>query len=536
MKKAVLFCLLAALAAPVAAQTNQTLSPGDVAFVGFNAVNPDQLAFVTLVDLVAGAQVVITDKGWQASTDALRPGEGEATWTADAVVPAGTVIIITNDGAYAASQGTVTSEGGLQLATDGDQLIAYQGEEDAPAFLYGLNSEGADGIWQDDATSANDSALPPGLQNGTTALALEEIDNAVYTGPTSGTRAELLAAISNAANWAGDNTERQTMPTGSFDVTDAGPVLATLAEARDTEGILLTTKGVVTRAKGGTARIQDATAGLTLRQTSGAFFDAVSEGSVGAGDSLVVSGIVSEVDGLKVVEGEGLQDFEVTSRDNALPEPQEVPLEELIKIPLGETVPFGEMLESELIRVTIMLGTDDDTFQAGTAYAISDENVEAGMVDLYIPPADETDLEGQGIPGDQFIFTGVLGQSDEGSDGPGYRLVAIETTDLEAVSTDVAEDETLPDVFTLHGTYPNPFNPSATLRFDLSEPAQVSVYVFDLMGREVLALGEQAMAAGAGHTLLLDGSRLGSGTYLYRVTAQAGRRTQARLGTMTLVK
>ena len=536
MKKAVLLCLLACLAAPVAAQTNQTLNPGDVAFVGFNAVNPDQLAFVALVDLVAGAQVVITDKGWQASADVLRPGEGEAIWTADAAVPAGTVVIITNDGAYAASQGTVTSEGGLQLATDGDQLIAYQGEESAPMFLYGLNSDGEDGTWQADATTANDSALPPGLETGTTALALSEVDNAVYTGPTSGTRAELLAAISNAASWMGDNSERQTMPAGPFEVTGADLEVVTVEEARATEDILLKTKGIVTRARGGVVRIQDATAGLTLRQTSGAFFDAVAEGSVGAGDSLVVSGLVSESNGLKLIEGEALEDFEVTSRDNALPDPQEVTLEDLVIVATGNDFANGEQYESELIQVTIMLETDDNTFQADTAYPISDEETEAGLINLYIPPADETDLDGQTIPGDRFIFTGVLDQFVEGSSGPGYRLVAVETTDLMVAVADAVEDEALPDVFTLHGTYPNPFNPSTTVHFDLAQPAQVSIHVFDLLGREVMTLGERAMAAGAGHTLHLDGSRLGSGTYVYRVTAQSAGQTQTRLGTMTLVK
>ena len=530
MKKAVLFCLLAALATPVAAQTTQTLSPGDVALVGFNADNPDAFAFVTLVDLVPGTQVIITDKGWQTSTSALRMGEGEAIWTAKTAVPAGTVITITNDEGFTASRDSVFSEGGLQLATDGDQLIAYQGEESAPTFLYGLNSHGEDGTWQDDATSANDSALPPGLERGTTSLALSEIDNAVYTGPTSGTRADLLAAISNAANWTGDNGERQAMPAGPFDVTDAGLESVTLETARDTEGILLTTKGVVTRAKGGTARIQDATAGLTLRQTSGAFFDAVSEGSIGPGDSLRVTGVVSEMNGLKLIEGDALQDFEVTSRDNALPEPQEVTLIDI------ET--DGEDYESELILVDGFFGVEDGndaTFQRGKAYPIIDADSRESSVALYIPNADETELAEMPTRG-IFAFEGVLSQFDEDDGDAGYRLVVVEDTDLESVIADAVEGEALPDVFTLHGTYPNPFNPSTTLRFDLAEPAQVSVHVFDLLGREVMTLGKRAMAAGAGHTLLLDGSRLGSGTYLYRVTARSPGQTQTRLGTMTLVK
>ncbi|MGK7943146.1 MAG: ExeM/NucH family extracellular endonuclease, partial [Microcystaceae cyanobacterium] len=50
-------------------------------------------------------------------------------------------------------------------------------------------------------------------------VALDEIDNAVYTGITTGTKADLLAAISDNSNWSGSNSNRQTMPTDSFTVT-----------------------------------------------------------------------------------------------------------------------------------------------------------------------------------------------------------------------------------------------------------------------------------------------------------------------------
>ncbi len=77
--------------------------------------------------------------------------------------------------------------------------IAYQGTESNPTFLYALNSQNSS--WQSDATSSTTSALPTGLINGQTAIALNEIDNAVYSGTTSGTKAELLAEISDRTNW-----------------------------------------------------------------------------------------------------------------------------------------------------------------------------------------------------------------------------------------------------------------------------------------------------------------------------------------------
>ncbi|HMB92693.1 MAG TPA: GEVED domain-containing protein [Rhodothermales bacterium] len=93
-----------------------------------------------------------------------------------------------------------------------------------------------------------------------------------------------------------------------------------------------------------------------------------------------------------------------------------------------------------------------------------------------------------------------------------------------------------PKAFTLYTAYPNPFNPSTTLRFDLPEDAEVHVEVFDLLGRQVLALTTERIGAGANQTLRLDASALASGLYLYRFTAQGARATHTATGRLVLVK
>ncbi|MCH2248006.1 MAG: ExeM/NucH family extracellular endonuclease, partial [Crocosphaera sp.] len=141
------------------------------------------------------------------------------TWTAPSNISAGTVI-----------NPTISS---VLFSASGDQIIAYQGDDSNPSFIYALNSEGNPGVWQSDSTSSNTSALPTGLVNGETAVALNEIDNAVYTGITTGTKEELLAAISDNSNWSGSNSSRQTISTASFTVTDADggtPTTALISE------------------------------------------------------------------------------------------------------------------------------------------------------------------------------------------------------------------------------------------------------------------------------------------------------------------
>lgn len=103
------------------------------------------------------------------------------------------------------------------------------------------------------------------------------------------------------------------------------------------------------------------------------------------------------------------------------------------------------------------------------------------------------------------------------------------------VSNELGDE--LPTRLALHQNYPNPFNPSTTLRFDLPAAADVTVTVYDVLGRQVLALPTQALTAGFARTIAVDASALSSGMYLYRIEAalQSGK-TSVTAGTMTLLK
>jgi hypothetical protein len=76
----------------------------------------------------------------------------------------------------------------------------------------------------------------------------------------------------------------------------------------------------------------------------------------------------------------------------------------------------------------------------------------------------------------------------------------------------------LPEKFDLKPNYPNPFNPSTRISFDLPESAEVRLTVFDVLGRQVATLVNQPMKAGS-HTVNFDAQRLASGVYIYRLEA-----------------
>jgi hypothetical protein len=104
-----------------------------------------------------------------------------------------------------------------------------------------------------------------------------------------------------------------------------------------------------------------------------------------------------------------------------------------------------------------------------------------------------------------------------------------EMTTSGPVSTDEASE--LPRVHALHANYPNPFNPSTIIPFDLPEAGHVRLEIFDLLGRHIETIVDAEMAAGR-HTASFNASRHASGIYLVRISA--GSFTSTRQ--VTLVK
>jgi len=74
----------------------------------------------------------------------------------------------------------------------------------------------------------------------------------------------------------------------------------------------------------------------------------------------------------------------------------------------------------------------------------------------------------------------------------------------------------LPETFQVANAYPNPFNPTATIRVGLPEDARVKVTVYNLLGQEVAVLQDGRLSAGY-HRLVVDGSKWASGVYFVRI-------------------
>ena len=79
--------------------------------------------------------------------------------------------------------------------------------------------------------------------------------------------------------------------------------------------------------------------------------------------------------------------------------------------------------------------------------------------------------------------------------------------------------ETIPKVYRLEQNYPNPFNPSTTIRFALPKRTRVTLKLYDLLGRGVVALVDEELEGGE-YKVLFDARGLPSGVYIYRLVAE----------------
>ena len=136
--------------------------------------------------------------------------------------------------------------------------------------------------------------------------------------------------------------------------------------------------------------------------------------------------------------------------------------------------------------------------------------------------------------GDLFSVSSTVGQPAGGSSygaqfaiHSGFRQVPVQRV---VTSADEEPDET-PAIFSLDQNYPNPFNPSTVIHYSLPEASDVTLAVYDMLGREVASLVDDRKSAG-NYEVSFSATNLSSGIYFYRLST--GNFTKIR--SMTFVK
>jgi len=113
-----------------------------------------------------------------------------------------------------------------------------------------------------------------------------------------------------------------------------------------------------------------------------------------------------------------------------------------------------------------------------------------------------------------FGFEGIDGpQTNSASNLIEKILVWLEgTTSVE----EEVKESSVPKSYSLTQNYPNPFNPTTTIEYSIPQDEFMSLKVYNILGKEVKTLVNKKQAAG-NYEVLLDGSQLASGIYLFKL-------------------
>ena len=118
------------------------------------------------------------------------------------------------------------------------------------------------------------------------------------------------------------------------------------------------------------------------------------------------------------------------------------------------------------------------------------------------------------------------------SDQLGYYTISEEAAGVPAhlyfyprVITSVAADEENISSFQLAQNYPNPFNPVTRIQFSVSSTSQVTLKIYDVLGRHIETLLDKRITAGQ-HQVQWNATGIASGIYVYQL--QAGRFVESK--------
>jgi Secretion system C-terminal sorting domain len=74
----------------------------------------------------------------------------------------------------------------------------------------------------------------------------------------------------------------------------------------------------------------------------------------------------------------------------------------------------------------------------------------------------------------------------------------------------------IPTTYELSQNFPNPFNPSTTINYQLPQTGHVTLKIYDILGKEIATVINEQKNPGK-YAVHFDASRLASGVYIYQI-------------------
>lgn len=234
-----------------------TLAQGDVVFIGYDSESWDRFAILATRDLDEGEVVRVTTSDWDSANGDFTDEANYLEWTVPVGgIPSGQTIVFserfgstwhtgTPDNLYSNQFGSPVEVGEVNIdgQTNGitnEELFLFQGDPGNPDVISGL------------VTNNSSTDIPPGLTSTTGLVNItgnnsNTVDLAEYNGISTGTKAEILAAVGNPANWGHEGGAEYNGGTGGTtagetDLLDGFDLLNTTFDIICfTPGVMITT-------------------------------------------------------------------------------------------------------------------------------------------------------------------------------------------------------------------------------------------------------------------------------------------------------
>jgi hypothetical protein len=248
------------------------------------------------------------------------------------------------------------------------------------------------------------------------------------------------------------------------------------------------------------------------------------------GDNVTVTGPVYESNGVTQI-GTVSSGATVTlnSTGNTLPAPEELSTDEIGGLD-GGTVQ-AEQWEGVLIKYSNVTVTDENADGNPGPY---DPPINSNYGDILVADVSNTntrvDLQDGTHGYHNFWFAGqdtipiYVRQNYTFESITGilwfsfyeYKLIPRKDDDFSGLS-DVENTAELPKNYSLSQNYPNPFNPSTKINYSIPVAGNVTLKIYDILGREIRTLISNELKAAGEYTINFDASDLPSGIYFYRL-------------------
>ena len=129
-------------------------------------------------------------------------------------------------------------------------------------------------------------------------------------------------------------------------------------------------------------------------------------------------------------------------------------------------------------------------------------------------------VEGHGTTSQAHHYRFQSAQLEAGRHVFRLRQVDFDGTASYSAEVEVEVAVSLPAGYRLSAAYPNPFNPRSVFELEVAQAQHVRVGLYDVLGRRVAVLFDGVVEAGSVQEVVIEGSALASGVYLYRAEGE----------------